>query len=239
MEKGVQRWLVDISKWDPSPRAFSSALSLLPQHDQPSVLRFVRIEDRKRALVSRLLQYALVHEVLGIPFEQITIRRSLEGKPYLEYDGDFMEYPNFNFNASHHGDYVGVASEPLCLVGLDIVSYTPPHKETILEFIQNFTSYFSSLEWGRILSAGSPDESLVEFYRYWSLKEAFVKAIGSGVAFGLDRLEFHHTSWTNIHVKINGKILEDWKFWLHELGGRHCQSQGATQGWLLRATRKH
>lgn len=91
---------------------------------------------------------------------------------YQEYDGgDKMEFPNFNFNASHHGDYVAIASEPLCLVGLDIVSYKPPQKETILEFIQNFASYFSSLEWSRIMSAGTPNEVLVEFYRYnWSLR---------------------------------------------------------------------
>ncbi|KAK4798004.1 hypothetical protein SAY86_030330 [Trapa natans] len=223
MEKGVQRWLVDISKWEPSPRVFSFALSLLPQHEHPSVLRFVRMEDRKRTLVSRLLQYGLVCELLGIPFEQVTIERTSEGKPYLEYGcGELREFPNFNFNTSHHGDYVLIASEPLCLVGLDIVSYKPPQKETIVEFIQNFTSYFSSSEWNSIMSADTSNEVLVEFYRYWCLKEAFVKAIGGGVAFDLRRLDFHHTNWKNIYVKIDGVILEDWKFWLQELGTSHC-----------------
>ncbi len=77
-----------------------------------------------------------------------------------------LEFPNFNFNVSHHGDYVAIASEPLCLVGLDIVSYVIPPKETVLEFIQNFSSYFSSLEWDNIINAGSCDGILVEFYRY-------------------------------------------------------------------------
>lgn len=45
--------------------------------------RFVQMEDRKRALVSRLLQYALVNEVLAIPYDEIIIKRTLEGKPYL------------------------------------------------------------------------------------------------------------------------------------------------------------
>lgn len=48
-----------------------------------SIVRFVKLEDRKRALVSRLLQYALVHQLLGIPFHQIIIKRTVEGKPYL------------------------------------------------------------------------------------------------------------------------------------------------------------
>lgn len=33
--------------------------------------------------MSRLLQYALIHQVLGIPYNGIVIRRTAEGKPYL------------------------------------------------------------------------------------------------------------------------------------------------------------
>lgn len=159
--------------------------------------------------------------MLGIPYEQISIERTLEGKPYLECDKDVTEFPNFNFNVSHHGDYVAIASEPLCLVGLDIVSCTFPWKETVPEFIQNFSSYFSRLEWDFIIGAGNEEQILVEFYRYWCLKEAYVKAIGSGLACGLDRVEFHHTGWTNISVKISGTFSPHWKFWLLDLGEKH------------------
>lgn len=78
-------------------------------------------------------------------------------------------FPNFNFNVSHHGDYVAIASEPVCLVGLDIVSYTIPINETADKFIQSFSSYFSSLEWDNIFNAGSSDEMLRIFYRYSDL----------------------------------------------------------------------
>ncbi|KAF8395621.1 hypothetical protein HHK36_019571 [Tetracentron sinense] len=167
MEKGVRRWLIDISQWSPSHHEFSFVVSLLPLQEHSSIMRFVKLEDRKRALVSRLLQYALVHEVLGIPFDEIVIKRTLEGKPYLEFDKENFEFPNFNFNASHHGDYVAIASEPLCLVGLDIVSHIIPKKETTHEFIENFSSYFSSLEWDNIVNGGTCDEILDEFYRYY------------------------------------------------------------------------
>lgn len=65
----------------------------------------------------------------------------------------------------------------------------------------------------------SVDEYL--FCRYWCLKEAYVKAIGIGVAYGLDKVEFHHTGWGNISVKIDGETMTEWKFWLFELGKRH------------------
>lgn len=57
--------------------------------------------------------------------------------------------------------------------------------------------------------------------RYWCLKEAFVKALGTGVGYKLDHVEFHHKEWTNIYVKVDGDVLNDWTFWLSELQGRH------------------
>ncbi|KAJ8754525.1 hypothetical protein K2173_005686 [Erythroxylum novogranatense] len=221
MERGLQRWIVDISKWDPASLDFSLALSVLPQHEHSSITRFVKLEDRKRALVSRLLQYALVCKVLGIPHNEIIIKRTMEGKPYLECGQVSMDFPNFNFNVSHHGDYVAIASEPLCLVGVDTVCCIKPKIQTVTEFIRNFISCFSTLEWHIILSAGANDEILDAFYRYWCLKEAYVKAIGCGVTYGLDRVEFHHTNWTNIWAKVNGKPMPDCKFWLFELPKKH------------------
>lgn len=221
MEMGVERWLVNISEWDPSPHDFSIALSLLPQQQHSSITRFVKTEDRKRALVSRLLQYALVHQLTEIPFDEIVINRTPQGKPYLDTHKKNVKFPNFNFNVSHHGDYVGIASEPICLVGLDIVCCYIPSKETVSEFIHNFSSYFSSSEWEKIVNAGSDDDVLDVFFRYWCLKEAFVKALGTGVGYKLDYVEFHHKDWTDIYVKVDGDVLKDWKFWLFELNERH------------------
>lgn len=53
------------------------------------------------------------------------------------------------------------------------------------------------------------------------MKESFVKAIGTGVGYKLDGVEFHHRDWTNICVNINGKEMKDWKFWLSSIGKNH------------------
>ncbi|XP_062198382.1 uncharacterized protein LOC133901103 isoform X2 [Phragmites australis] len=220
-ESGVRRWLVDIRSWRPSPAQFHAAAAGLPPHERPAVARFVKDDDRKRALVSRLLQYSLVHHVLGIPFDQINICRTIEGKPYLNKNATF---PNFNFSTSHQGDYVGIASEPLCLVGLDIVSISKPQGETVTEFISSFTSYLTDHEWGCIVRSDTHTEVLTEFYRYWCLKEAFVKATGAGVGFGLHRLEFHHEHWSNISIRIDGEESRKWRFWLFKLDEMHLAS---------------
>lgn len=82
-----------------------------------------------------------------------------------ECDETATKFPNFNFNASHHGDYVGIASEPVSLVGLDIVCYSKPEKESVEDFIHHFRPYFSSFEWKCILGAGNGESLLIEFYR--------------------------------------------------------------------------
>ncbi|KAF3327230.1 L-aminoadipate-semialdehyde dehydrogenase-phosphopantetheinyl transferase-like isoform X1 [Carex littledalei] len=225
--EGVRRWLVDISGWNPSEHRFQSLLSLLPPQQQPQVTRFVKLEDRKRALVSRLLQYSLVTDVLGIPFDKISILHTTEGKPYLK-NKEKLLYPNFNYSVSHHGDYVGVACEPICLVGFDIVSITKPQMETTLQYLNNFMPYFTPFEWDNIVHAGPSNNTLTEFYRYWCLKEAYVKAIGAGLGFGLNRLEFHHNNWTDIYLCIDGIRSDNWRFFIFELENNHlaCVAKG-------------
>lgn len=85
---------------------------------------------------------------------------------FQECDKLASDIPNFNFNVSHHGDYVVIASEPLCLVGLDVVSYTAPQNEDTIEYVESFSSYFSSLEWKNIMNPSSSTSVLVEFYRF-------------------------------------------------------------------------
>ncbi|CAA6659798.1 unnamed protein product [Spirodela intermedia] len=220
--EGVRRWLVDISSWDPSPGEFSSLVSLLPR---ANVLLFITLDDRKRALVSRLLQYSLVHEVLDIPYNEIIIKRTIEGKPYLNTCRQSNRYLNFNFNVSHSGNFVGIVSEPVFLVGLDIVSDADFKHQAKLNLLNGLSSHFTYLEWKNIISAGNSNLMFAEFCRYWSLKEAYMKALGAGLGgFQLNRVEFHHTSWRNISVHVDGKESSYWKFWLFELDEKHWAS---------------
>lgn len=86
---------------------------------------------------------------------------------FVLQENDYMDsnFPNFNLNVSHHGDLVAIASEPLCLVGLDIVCSTHPVQETIPSFLRKFSSYFTIGEWQTINKAGTCDQILNEFYR--------------------------------------------------------------------------
>ena len=77
-------------------------------------------------------------------------------------------FPNLNFSVSHHGDFVALASEPHALVGLDIMIPDPEEEAAPEEYIKNFRSCFTLLEWKNINSVG-PDKRLLldQFCRYF------------------------------------------------------------------------
>lgn len=96
------RWAVNVNLWNPSATEFESLLRKLPNHEQKCCLNFKFPVDRKRALVSRLLQRSAASVVLRIPFSQVDIRKTKGNKPYV-FNGPVPNpsAPNFNFNVAH------------------------------------------------------------------------------------------------------------------------------------------
>lgn len=98
------------------------------------------------------------------------------GKPMLK------DYPGIHFNLSHSGQYV------MCAVG------GVPVGVDIQENIGNKSSvakrFFPRNEYERILSC--PDEASANtlFYRYWTLKESYVKTLGTGIGDVFGKTEF-------------------------------------------------
>lgn len=66
------------------------------------ISEFKFLEDRKRRLVSQLLQRKCISTALQIPWGQIRIRKTKGKKPWVLCEGvDKDDAPNFNFNVSH------------------------------------------------------------------------------------------------------------------------------------------
>mmetsp|Transcript_22055 Transcript_22055/g.61211 ORF Transcript_22055/g.61211 Transcript_22055/m.61211 type:complete len:319 (-) Transcript_22055:257-1213(-) len=225
------RWMVDIGTWDPSSEEWTFLLSLLPSQEQKDVMRFRLPDDRKRTLVSRLMQRRCASVSLDIPFEKVLIKRTKGRKPFVANRVCRQHAPNFNFNVSHEGDYVVLASEPLCICGVDVAAPSQLRRrgkeQTIHEIHSIFRSSFTDNEWKLIFGAGVEDEQKQMFRRLWSLKEAFVKARGDGIAFDLGQADFcfDNSCWDGTaRVVVHGVPLDKWKFFLHELPGGHWLS---------------
>lgn len=128
--------------------------------------RYVEIHGRLRVLLS---------QTLNEPPENLNIKKTGHGKPYL------ADYPELAFNLSHTADRVMIAVARQCQLGVDIEICKPRHNLSGLVekcFSEEEAAYWSQLP--------EPQKNQA-FYRFWTRKEAFVKATGRGIALGLNR----------------------------------------------------
>jgi 4'-phosphopantetheinyl transferase len=113
-------------------------------------------------------------------------------------------------------------------VGVDVMqlSERPRRREqdpSSEHFFRAFTDHFTPLEWQYIHRASNDDARFHAFYRLWSLKEAYIKAIGIGLGFELLRAEFtsidaSETEWS---MRLDGVRASGWTF-------RSVHVQGST-----------
>ncbi|XP_070826924.1 L-aminoadipate-semialdehyde dehydrogenase-phosphopantetheinyl transferase [Chaetodon trifascialis] len=193
---GSVRWAFRCGSWTPSRSDWLFAARCIQREEKDRIGQFVFAQDAKSAMAGRLLLRRFVCERMGIPWSEIRLERSPKGKPYLAAplkvsSGSDPEPPNWSFNLSHQGDYAVLAAEQGLQVGVDIMKTTMPGSSSVPEFFRIMTRQFTAHEWSVIQSAGSEHQQLAAFYRHWALKESFIKAIGTGLGFNLQRVEFH------------------------------------------------
>ncbi|XP_030237366.1 L-aminoadipate-semialdehyde dehydrogenase-phosphopantetheinyl transferase isoform X5 [Gadus morhua] len=163
--------------------------------------------------VGRLLLRKFVCERIAVPWSEIQLARSPRGKPYLVLPEATTthtpplsrEAQRWSFNISHQGEYAVLAAEQGLQVGVDVMKTTMPGSSSVSQFFRIMTRQFTEYEWSVIQSSGSERQQLAAFYRHWltrggnpeallhaqALKESFIKAIGTGLGFNLQRAEFH------------------------------------------------
>ena len=223
------RWALAAGAWEPGGEEWAFLLALLPEEEAEAVQKFRREEDRKRALGSRVMQRACIERECGVPWREAEIARTKGRKPFLKAPARPRDpaLPNFNFNVSHEGDYVVLASEPVCVAGVDVAA--PGHVRArsgggamgLVELRDTFGGQFTAGEWRAIASAGGDEQARSAFQRHWSCKEAFVKARGDGLGFKLQRCEFSFEGGPDAyvaHVHVDGRRAPAWRFYLQRLG---------------------
>eukprot|EP00644_Phytophthora_capsici_P013065 jgi/Phyca11/101167/e_gw1.5.951.1 len=183
---------VDVGTWDSSSPEWRRLLLQLPEHEQTQVTRFMFAKDQNLALASRLLQRQLIHELFAVNYHVINIARTPENKPFWKRPAECSARSSWNYNVSHHGTVVAIVSDSRALVGVDVVRLTdrPRRQIPVEEFFRAFAGHFNPREWEYIRSTEDENSQYARFYRLWSLKEAYIKAVGIGLGFSLLRAEF-------------------------------------------------
>lgn len=116
-------------------------------------------------------------------------------------------------------------------IGIDVMRRKIPQGETIRSFIRGIDSTVCYVFWSVIMIATQPlqlskteldiltaqqDSHNSEKYIFllWTLKEAYSKALGLGLGFDFQRIEYHIPNNT---VRVDGKAAEGWHFVLFEV----------------------
>ncbi len=124
----------------------------------------ISTEDRKhRSLQGEQFARCLLAEYTGQPADSFMIARSEKGKPYL-CDGP-------EFNLSHSGKWIAcaVGDQPL---GIDIEAMRPLNLKVAQRICTPKEMAY--------LSPEEPDAP-VRFLKIWTAKEAYFKALGTGI----------------------------------------------------------
>lgn len=152
--------------------------------------------DKQRSVIGRLLLAKLLHRY-GFSEEALgQIKLGRYGKPYLE--------EGFHFNIAHAADRIVCVGSRTVAVGIDIECMKP------IDF-SDFEPVMSPAQWQQI---NRSTNSLHEFWRFWTLKEAIAKADGRGIGLPL----------AEISVDSNEAMLDQNPWYLIELKrwDRYC-----------------
>ncbi len=172
--KGVDLWLLNLSAIiETDCEKFSLHISA------GELERAQKFKKNKHYfLATRALLRAVLSHYTGITAQELNIARTDDGKPFLTNSS----HPLY-FNLTHSGNFAALAVTHKGEVGIDIET---ARKRSYLKIVER---YFHPDEIKLLLDS---DEVAREqlFYRLWTLKEAFFKAMGSGISTGLDKACF-------------------------------------------------
>jgi 4'-phosphopantetheinyl transferase len=181
MDAPIDLWYVRTDQPLPDEVAGRFRELLTPAELQQEA-RFLRDEHRRQYLMTRVLARQLLGRYGSISPTSIEFTRGGHGKPLVAVPSDFP----WQFNLSHTRGLVVCAIGPRGNLGVDV---EPMDRRVNLQLADR---YFATLEI-EALRQLPPELQPVRFLHYWTLKEAFIKALGTGLATPLDKFAFELT----------------------------------------------
>jgi 4'-phosphopantetheinyl transferase len=158
----------------------SSLTAYLSDRERQKGERFLREKDKNQYLFSHGMLRAVLAYYTGNDPRSIDFTQNPFGKPALEpcrHEGFKNE---LRFNMAHSKDIVVVAVTCRNEVGID-VEYMRD-----IEDGEMIVSRYFSVEEQKYVYNPSPLEFRKRFFTCWTLKEAFIKALGKGLSYPLD-----------------------------------------------------
>ncbi|CAJ0910208.1 1774_t:CDS:10 [Entrophospora sp. SA101] len=233
--KIIARWAFNTKNWIPTTKEYDQLLSLIQTNEREKIKKIKVLENSKSSLIGRLLMILLFNRIYGIDYREVEFDRT-------EYNKPILINPKLNilcdFNISHHGDWVVLVAGENCRIGIDLMKIEQPNAGyNVKEFITTFKDQFTENEFNLLVNNQQRQynkeeveiHQLQRFYRFWCLKESYVKAVGIGLYLALNSFEFKlNENEENLKIKkntkiyVNNELKVEWGFEEHCLDEEHC-----------------
>ena len=158
----------------------ASAFSWLNEYERSRSREFLSDGARRRYVMCRAATRALLTSKLSCRNEQLSFGASWYSKPFATLD---RRPAPVNFNVSHSGDHGLVAVAPKGRVGVDVEEKIVRHN---LDSLIDYT--FGPNEQAH-LAKESGTGKVDLFFKLWTIKEALVKALGTGFHLDISKFE--------------------------------------------------
>lgn len=155
----------------------SSLWRILSAEESERATRFRFEEDRQQYVETRGSLRRLLGAYLGIPAAEVAFSCSEHGKPSLTPN------QNLEFNVSHTKGMAVLGFCRGCRIGIDV-----EHIRTDFQTSEIAERFFSETE-RAALRAIPLEQRHKAFFRIWTRKEAYIKALGEGLSHPLHQFD--------------------------------------------------
>ncbi|HEV3143244.1 MAG TPA: 4'-phosphopantetheinyl transferase superfamily protein [Gemmataceae bacterium] len=148
----------------------------LAEEERIRARSFSQPQLQHRFVVGRGMLRRILAQYLRQSPAQVQFSYTAYGKPFLRGEQEH----GLRFNLSHSAEHALLAVTRGRAIGVDLERIRPDFATD--EIAQRF---FSEREWQELRQLPEPDRTAT-FFRCWTRKEAFIKAVGEGLSFPLD-----------------------------------------------------
>jgi 4'-phosphopantetheinyl transferase len=178
--------------------------SLLRDDELERVRRFKFDIDRSRFIISRGTLRTLLGAYLQVPAENLRFEYSSYGRPFLTGP---TTATRLDFNVSHSGSVTLWAFAIDRRIGVDVERVRTDFGA--MEIAERFFSESERHEMSK-LSVGERHQA---FFRCWTRKESFIKALGEGLSHPLDRFDVTLASGEPTKLLATRPLASDAERW--------------------------
>ena len=192
---------------DLPPAKIANLSNLLSTDEVNRANKFRFVKHKQRFIAARGILRELLGNYLDIDPKSLVFQYSDRGKPLLTNSSE-ADILQFNISHSHNYGLYGFAIDDL--IGVDI-----EHLREMPDAVKIAKRFFAPVEYEFIASLDSEQQQQV-FFRLWTAKEAYLKAVGTGLTGSLAGVTIALDRFYNIDlmtVEGNNLLADSWSIY--------------------------